>query len=122
MRCNASNPPYTCIASLQCCYLPCPIVFHLFSTPLSWHVFLRACACRVGAIDIKEFRSILETLGIKLHPSQFEALVEGHFAKLDKDHSGSMDYDEFKKFYQRYLATEQLRKHYVRAGPFQLRL
>ena len=35
------------------------------------------------------------------------------------------DYDEFKKFYKRYLATEELRKHYVKKarkdGPKKLR-
>ena len=52
--------------------------------------FEKADADGSGQIDVKEFHGILETLGIKLGHDEFEALCEGHFAKLDKDHSGAM--------------------------------
>eukprot|EP01051_Picozoa_sp_SAG22_P016469 SAG22_NODE_2333_length_2707_cov_1.282209_1_plen_402_part_00 len=131
-------------------------------------------------IDVDEFRGVLDTLGMKVRPEEFNSLVKVHFAKIDKDgetpsseggsgrlffasparpptpphcnsfrplacppshpstllpsghwsdsmlsvvgtalhgaHAGSnsLDFDEFKRFYRRCLASDELRRKFAK--------
>ena len=65
-------------------------------------------------MDIKEFGELIKGLGIPMGEEEMRCVLQAHFAKLDRDFSQALDFEEFKKFYLRCLGTDQLRKKYAK--------
>ena len=76
--------------------------------------FASAAADSSGTIDVKEFGKVLRGLGLRMSEDEVAAVAGSHLDKLDKDCNNSLDFDEFRRFYKRCMATSELKSKYAK--------
>jgi len=64
---------------------------------------------RSGSLEIKELSALLKSLNFELSGIQFKQYLSMLFKHLDKNDDGSLTWDEFEKFYHKFLASEKVR-------------
>ena len=68
-----------------------------------------------GKIEVTEFHSILQTLGMDIPSEQFDLYAKGILTNYDRNITDSvLDFKEFSKFYSKCLASEEVRKRYAK--------
>ena len=63
-----------------------------------------------GALEKKELHSVMQALGLNVTEAQFQYYALALMKDYDKDKSATMEFKEFKKFYSKCLATEELKE------------
>lgn len=67
-----------------------------------------------GTLEIEELHSVLQKLGLDIPHKQFGAYAGAILKNYDKNTNSGLDFNEFTKFYERCLASEDVRKRYAK--------
>ena len=66
-----------------------------------------------GKLEVNELRGVLSSLGLEVPGENFEAYATEIMAEFDTDNDGTLDYEEFEKFWLGCLASEELKAQYA---------
>ena len=66
-----------------------------------------------GSLEIPELYDVLQEIGVNLDQDTFDEYVEALMEDYDEDNSGTLDFREFRKFYDQVLANESTKAAYA---------
>ena len=66
-----------------------------------------------GSLEIPELYDVLQEIGVNLDQDTFDEYVEALMDDYDEDNSGTLDFREFRKFYDQVLANESTKAAYA---------
>ena len=66
-----------------------------------------------GSLEIPELYDVLKEIGVNLDQDTFDEYVEALMEDYDEDNSGTLDFREFRKFYDQVLANESTKAAYA---------
>ena len=66
-----------------------------------------------GSLEIPELYNVLQEIGVNLDQDTFDEYVEALMEDYDEDNSGTLDFREFRKFYDQVLANESTKAAYA---------
>ena len=67
-----------------------------------------------GSLEIAELYDVLKEVGVDIDTETFADYQLALMEDYDADNSGTLDFREFRKFYEQVLANESTRKAYAR--------
>ena len=75
--------------------------------------FKKFDADKSGSLEIPELYDVLQEIGVNLDQDTFDEYVEALMDDYDEDNSGTLDFREFRKFYDQVLANESTKAAYA---------
>jgi len=67
-----------------------------------------------GSLEIPELYDVLQEIGVELPREHFDEYVDALMDDYDTDNSGTLDFREFRKFYDQVLANENTKALYAK--------